>query len=62
MNLKKIRTLAIVTLMSISALPIVGQDLLARQAPVDRRMMAVDTFQLRKLISREQAQSTASDL
>ena len=62
MILKKIRTLAIISLMSLSAIPVVGQDLLAHQAPIDRRMMAVDTFQLRKLISKEQAQSPSSDL
>lgn len=62
MILKKLRTFAIISLMSLSAIPVVGQDLLARQAPVDRRMMAVDTFQLRKLISKEQAQSPSSDL
>ena len=30
--------------MALSAAPVMGQDLLARQAPVDRKMKAVDSF------------------
>lgn len=39
-----------------------AQDILARQAPVDRKMKAVDTLTLRDLIHREQAASPASEL
>lgn len=49
--------LLILTTSSISA-----QDVLARQAPVDRKMKAVDTLTLRSLIHREQAYSPAADL
>lgn len=39
-----------------------AQDLLARQAPVDRKMKAVDTLVLRRLIEREQVSMPGSDL
>ena len=39
-----------------------AQDMLARQAPVDRKMKAVDTLTLRDLIYREQLASPAADL
>lgn len=39
-----------------------AQDMLARQAPVDRKMKAVDTLALKNLIHREQAASPAADL
>ena len=48
--------------MSVSALPIAGQDLLARQAPIDRRMKAVDSVALHRLIQNEQLESPAADL
>lgn len=48
--------------MTISALPAAAQDLLARQAPVDRKMKAVDTLVLRNIIQSEQAHSPAAQL
>lgn len=39
-----------------------AQDLLARQAPVDRKMKAVDTLVLKRLIEREQVSMPGSDL
>lgn len=48
--------------MAVAAIPAMGQDLMARQAPVDRKMKAVDTFQLRRLIMREQLESPMADL
>lgn len=39
-----------------------AQDMLARQAPVDRKMKAVDTLTLKTLIHREQAASPSADL
>jgi len=63
MHLKRtIKTLAITTFMTISALPTAAQDLLARQAPVDRKMKAVDTLVLRNIIQKEQAHSPAAQL
>lgn len=44
------------------ALPVSAQDLLARQAPVDRRMRAVDTLALKTVIEREQSENPAAQL
>lgn len=63
MTLKKtIKTLAVATVLSLSILPAQGQDLLARQAPVDRKMRAVDTLTLQSLLKREAAVTPAADL
>ena len=59
---RTIKTFAITTLLTISALPATAQDLLARQAPVDRKMKAVDTLVLRNIIQKEQAHSPAAQL
>ena len=40
----------------------VGQDLLARQAPVDRKMKAVDSIALNRLIEQEMFENPAGDL
>lgn len=39
-----------------------AQDILARQAPIDKKMKAVDTLALRNLINKEQAGSPAAQL
>ena len=39
-----------------------GQDLLARQAPIDRKMKAVDTIMLRNIAAREEMESPAAKL
>ena len=59
LNIKK---LLIFTIASISTIQVSGQDLLARQAPVDRRMKAVDSVALRRLIYTENYDSPAEDL
>ena len=63
MKLKEIYKLFILPfmLMLVSA-PVAAQDLLARQAPVDRRMRAVDTLALKTVIERESLQNPASQL
>lgn len=48
--------------MSFSSLTMSGQDLLARQAPVDKRVKAVDSVALYRLIQQEQFDSPAGDL
>ena len=48
--------------LALAATPVMGQDLLARQAPIDKKMKAVDTVALRHIIQREQAQSLSSQL
>ena len=45
-----------------SALPVMAQDLLARQAPIDRKMTAVDSVALHRLILNEQIETPAADL
>lgn len=60
--IRKFKTAVIVTLMSVSALPAAAQDLLARQAPIDRKMKAVDSVALSRLIETEQMGSPAADL
>jgi len=48
--------------MSFTSLPSQGQDLLARQAPVDRKMKAVDSIVLHRLIEQETFENPAGDL
>ena len=49
----KLKAILSVALMSLSTLPMMGQDLLARQAPIDRKMKVVDSIMLRQLIIEE---------
>ena len=58
-TLKKIFAIAVVSLVTV---PTQGQDLLARQAPIDRKMKAVDSVALSRLIQFEQMASPAADL
>ena len=63
MQIKNIlKTLTLTSLMALSAAPVMGQDLLARQAPVDRKMKAVDTVALRSIIERELGGSLSAQL
>lgn len=63
MNLKKIvKTFAISMLLAVTSTTANAQDLLARQAPVDRKMAAVDTIMLRNITMREELESPAADL
>jgi len=58
----KIRYFAILAIISIFSLPINAQDLLARQAPVDRQMKAVDSVALKRMIFRENFDESVEDL
>ena len=58
-TLKKIFAIAMVSIVTV---PMQGQDLLARQAPIDRKMKAVDSVALSRLIQYEQMASPAADL
>ena len=62
MKFRRLKTLAILALASIATLPATAQDLLARQAPSDRKMKAVDSVALHQLILNEQAETPAADL
>ena len=44
------------------ATPVFGQDLLAHQAPVDKKMRAVDSVALQRLFQQEDLEDPASDL
>ena len=45
-----------------STLPVMAQDLLARQAPIDRKMKTVDSVALKQLILNEQVETPAAEL
>lgn len=62
MILKKLKKIAFIALATIAVLPAAGQDLLASQAPIDRKMKAVDSVFLQKLIQTEEWESPAGDL
>lgn len=63
MKLKSIKKyIAVTTLLFAMSSAVSAQDLLARQAPVDRRLKAVDTIALRSIIKRENAISPAAQL
>ena len=59
---KKIKTIALLALSSICSLPAMGQDLLANQAPVDRKMKVVDSVALQRLIDFENLENPSADL
>ena len=60
--LKSIKKLAFVALASIAVIPAAGQDLLANQAPIDRKMKAIDSIALQRLLDSEIWESPAADL
>ena len=60
--LKNLKTTAILTFMMFTTISAAGQDLLARQAPVDRQMKAVDSIALNRLIEQEMFENPAGDL
>jgi len=62
MMLNKIKTVAVAVCLSLSALPTMAQDLLAKQAPIDKKMKAVDSVALSRLIQYEQTESPSADL
>lgn len=53
MNFEGLKKMAF-ALMSFAVLPVMGQDLIANQAPIDRRMRSVDSVALQKLIKADQ--------
>ena len=62
MFIKNLKKLAFLTVVATCSLPMMGQDLLARQAPIDRKMKAVDSMALHRLIQAESYDSPAADL
>ncbi len=63
MRLKKvIKTLSLSAFLALSTLPVMGQDLLARMVPVDRKIKQLDTLALYSVIERENMESPSADL
>lgn len=49
-------------LLTLSVTPVMAQDMIARQAPIDRKMRAVDSVEIQKLFQQENLENPASDL
>ena len=62
MILRQLKTIAFITVATLSTLPTMGQDLLANQAPIDRRMKAVDSVAFRQLLQNEGTEMPGTDL
>ncbi|MBQ3805549.1 MAG: peptidoglycan DD-metalloendopeptidase family protein [Prevotella sp.] len=62
MGLKKFHLIIVVLTLLFITPAAFAQDLLARQAPVDKHMRKIDTLALRQVIEREEAQMPASKL
>ncbi len=60
--MKILKTIVILAIATLSSIPTMGQDLLARQAPIDRKMKAVDSVALHRLIEFESYDSPSADL
>ena len=63
MTFKKIvRTFALTSLLTLTAHSANAQDLLARQAPIDRRAKALDTMVINRLREAEEIEEPSSEL
>jgi murein DD-endopeptidase MepM/ murein hydrolase activator NlpD len=62
MILKSLRNIAVITFSALAVLPALGQDLLANQAPIDKKMKAVDAEMLKNLVEIEEYDSPAEEL
>ncbi len=62
MNIKYLKKTLILAVASLLTIPVQGQDLLARQAPVDKKMKKVDSVALHRLIFQEMLENPAADL
>ena len=59
---KKIKKISVVALLAFTAVPVFGQDLLARQAPVDHRMKSLDTLAVSHYKMLEDRENPSADL
>ena len=57
-----VRTFALTSLFALTAHTANAQDLLARQAPIDRRAKALDTMVISRLRESEEVEEPASEL
>ena len=62
MIITSIKKLAVMAFAAFVAVPVSAQDLLAKQAPVDRKMKAVDSMILKKIIEQEERYNPSADL
>lgn len=63
MSFKKvIGKFAVTSIMAFAVIPVMGQDLIARQAPVDRKNKAVEQMALKNIVERENLDNPSSDL
>ena len=62
MNITNIKKLAVLAFAAFVATPVAAQDLLAKQAPVDRKMKAVDSMVLKRIIEQEERYNPSADL
>ena len=62
MNITIIKKIAVMAFAVFVTAPACAQDLLAKQAPVDRKMKAVDSMILKKIIEQEERYNPAADL
>ena len=59
---KSIKKISVVALLALTASPVCGQDLLARQAPVDHRMKSLDTLAVSHYRMIEDREDPAAEL
>lgn len=59
---RRIRQLTTIVLFALAAEPVAAQDLLARQAPIDRRAKKLDSIEVRTFAEKENLQSPAAEL
>lgn len=62
MLIKKLKKITILACAVLCSVPAMAQDLLARQAPVDRKLKAVDSVALRNIILQEEVANLAETL
>ena len=59
---KTLKTLPLTVLIALSSEPVFAQDLLARQAPVDRRAKRLDSIEVKALTERENTHTPAAQI
>lgn len=57
-----VRKTTVTLVLAVLALPSMGQDMIARQAPVDKKMRAVDSVAIQRLFQQENLEDPAADL
>ncbi len=59
---KKIKAISLSMLLALTATSAAAQDLLARQAPVDRRVKKLDSIEVRQMVARENIQTPSANI